>query len=112
MAAFWPRKPRGGVPGLAAAMPEYMNFCFFSAGFSICQRVRDECQLDAAGQCANEKARDIVTSTTRACLTSVAHEDLMPVKRVEDADLEGAHERLVHAHHGASVIKLAAVVGR
>lgn len=29
--------PRGGVPGLAAAMPEYMNFCFFSAGFSICE---------------------------------------------------------------------------
>lgn len=37
MAAFWPRKPRGGVPGLAAVMPEYMNFCFFSAGFSICR---------------------------------------------------------------------------
>ena len=31
-----PRIPRGGVPGLAVAMPEYMNFCFFSAGFSIC----------------------------------------------------------------------------
>lgn len=27
-------------------------------------------------------------------------------------DLETAHERLVHGHHGACIVKLAAVVGR
>jgi hypothetical protein len=27
-------------------------------------------------------------------------------------DLEGAHQRVVHAHHGAGVVELAAVVGR
>lgn len=41
MAVFCCRNPRGGVPGLADAMPEYMNFCFFSAGFRICRRVRN-----------------------------------------------------------------------
>lgn len=37
---------------------------------------------------------------------------LVPSKsRLQSAHLEGAHERLVHTHHGPGIIKLSAVVG-
>lgn len=40
----------------------------------------------------------------------VAVGELLLVRRLQD--LEGAHQRLVHRHHGTRVVELSAVVGR
>lgn len=80
---------RGGVTGRPAGFSPlncpYLPL-FLSAGFRIC---REEGERGGCGQ-----------SPACCCLPSKAL-----------THLEGTHESLIHAHHGACVVKLPAVVG-
>lgn len=77
---------RGGVTGRPAGFSPlncpYLPL-FLSAGFRICREVK------------GEQRGPVCCPLPGKALTH----------------LEGAHQRLIHAHHGACVVELAAVVG-
>lgn len=85
---------RGGVmgrpPGFRPLNCPYLPL-FLSAGFRICK---------------TQEVRLVGRSQPARAPPQPARGPLLP-----HSHLEGAHEGLVHTHHGACVVKLAAVVG-